>query len=90
MSRPRYTLKSAETFRWFMANPGTGTPYTVRSLARAVEVSPGLIQKLAKGEQDTVDVLVAHALVESFGCSILNLFAPSATPKGVTSTTSKE
>lgn len=87
MSRPRYTLKSAEKFRWFMENPWTGIPFTVRSLAEASGVGPGLIQKLASGKQDTADVLVAHALVRTFGCSILNLFAPPVTPNCVTATT---
>jgi transcriptional regulator with XRE-family HTH domain len=87
LSQPRYTLKSAEKFRWFMANPWTGKPFTVRTLADVVNVSPGLIQKLANGSQDTADVLVAHALVRAFGCSILNLFAPPVTPNRVTATT---
>lgn len=87
MSRPRYTVKSAAQFRWFMENPWTGIPYAVRPLAETVGVSPGLIQKLADGKQNNVDVLVAHNLVEAFGCSILNLFAPPATRKSVTTTT---
>jgi hypothetical protein len=87
LSRPRYTLKSAEAFKWFMENPWTGKPFTVRSLAETVNVSPGLIQKLASGTQDNADVLVAHALVRAFGCSILNLFAPPVTPNCVTATT---
>jgi transcriptional regulator with XRE-family HTH domain len=74
-------------FRWFMQNPWTGIPFRVRTLAEAVNVSPGLIQKLASGAQDNVDVLVAHALVRAFGCSILNLFAPPVTPNCVTATT---
>ena len=87
MSRPRYTLKSAEKFRWFMENPWTGKSFTVRTLAETVSISPGLVQKLASGKQPTVDVLVAHALVEAFGCSILNLFAPPVTPNCVIATT---
>lgn len=87
MRRPRYTLKSAEKFRWFMDNPWTGLPFTVRTLAETVGVSHGLIQKLASGTQDNVDVLVAHALVRAFGCSILNLFAPPVTPNRVIATT---
>lgn len=87
MRQPRYTLKSAEKFRWFMENPWTGIPFTVRTLAETVGVSPGLIQKLASGSQDNADVLVAHALVGAFGCSILNLFAPPVTPNCVTATT---
>lgn len=90
MSRPRYKLKSAEQFRWFMNNPWTGVPFKVRPLAEAVNVSPGLIQKLANGAQDNVDVLLAHALVRAFGCSILNLFAPPVTPNCVTSTTEND
>jgi transcriptional regulator with XRE-family HTH domain len=70
-----------------MENPWTGIPFTVRTLAETVGVSPGLIQKLAGGKQDNVDVLVAHALVRAFGCSILNLFAPPVTPNCVTATT---
>jgi hypothetical protein len=77
-------------FRWFMQNPWTGIPFRVRTLAEAVNVSPGLIQKLASGAQDNVDVLVAHDLVRAFGCSILNLFAPPVTPNCVTSTTNDD
>ena len=87
MSRPRYTLKSAGQFRWFMENPWTNIPFTVRTLAKTVGVSPGLIQKLADGTQDNADVLVAHALVRAFGCSLHNLFAPPVTPNCVTATT---
>ncbi|MFJ4925379.1 hypothetical protein [Streptomyces sp. NPDC088736] len=90
MSRPRYTLKSVEAFRWFMENPWTGIPFTRRTLAETVNVSSGLIQKLAAGTQDNVDVLVAHDLVRAFGCSILNLFAPPVTPDRVTATTDEE
>lgn len=70
-----------------MDNPWTGIPFTMRTLAETVGVSPGLIQKLASGAQNNVDVLVAHALVRAFGCSILNLFAPPVTPNRVTATT---
>ena len=70
-----------------MDNPWTNIPFTVRTLAETVGVSPGLIQKLSNGTQDNVDVLVAHALVRAFGCSILNLFAPPVTPDCVTATT---
>lgn len=87
MSRARYTLKSVDQFRWLMENPWTNIPFTVRTLAETVGVSPGLIQKLASGTQDNVDVLVAHALVRAFGCSIHNLFAPPVTPNCVTATT---
>lgn len=87
MSRPRYTLKSLEQFKWFMENPWTNIPFTVRTLAETVGVSPGLIHKLASGAQDNVDVLVAHDLVRAFGCSIHNLFAPPVTPNCVTATT---
>jgi hypothetical protein len=90
LSRPRYTLKSVEAFRWFMENPWTGIPFTRRTLAETVNVSSGLIQKLAAGTQDNVDVLVAHDLVRAFGCSILNLFAPPVTPDRVTATTDEE
>lgn len=90
MSRPRYTLKSVEAFRWFMENPWTGVPFTRRTLAETVNVSSGLIQKLAAGTQDNVDVLVAHDLVRAFGCSILNLFAPPVTPDRVTATTDEK
>jgi hypothetical protein len=90
LSRPRYTLKSVEAFRWFMENPWTGIPFTVRTLAETVNVSPGLIQKLASGAQDNADVLVAHDLVRAFGCSILNLFAPPVTPNCVTATTDND
>jgi hypothetical protein len=87
LSHTRYTLKDPEMFRRVMASPGTGKPYTVRSLAEASGCGPGLIQKLASGKQDTADMHDAHAISESLGVAILVLFMPPVTPNRVTMTT---
>jgi len=77
----RYTLKSAEIFRYAMKNPGRGAPYGYDSLAQASGCGRGLIEKLATGKQRTADVNDAHALVEAFGVAVLFLFAPPASPE---------
>ncbi|MGW5582814.1 hypothetical protein [Streptomyces sp. NPDC003857] len=74
-------------FRRVMASPGTGKPYTVRSLAEASGCGPGLIQKLASGKQNSADMNDAHALSEAMGVAILVLFTPPVTPNCVTVTT---
>ncbi|MFF4536611.1 hypothetical protein [Streptomyces aureus] len=79
MSR-RYTLKSAEVFRYAMKNPGRGAPYGYDSLAEASGCGRGLIEKLATGKQKSADVNDAHALVEAFGVALLFLFAPRPSP----------
>jgi transcriptional regulator with XRE-family HTH domain len=73
-----------------MASPGTGKPYTVRSLAEASGCGPGLIQKLASGNQPTANVHDAHALAEALGVAILVLFMPPVTPNRVTMTTDED
>lgn len=80
MSR-RYTLRSAEIFRWVMKHPGRGVPYGYDSLAEASGCGRGLIEKLAKGKQQTADVGAAHSLVEALGVALLVLFAPKASPE---------
>lgn len=87
MSHARYTLKDPDLFRRVMASPGTGKPYSVRTLAKASGCSPALIQKLASGKQDNADMDDAHALVEALGVAILVLFTPPVTPNCVTVTT---
>lgn len=90
MSRVRYPLKSPAIFKWAMENPGNGIPYSVRKLAAASQCDAGLIQKLRNGEQKTVSVRDAHALVEALEYPLLGLFAPPVTPNRVTSTTEPE
>jgi hypothetical protein len=70
-----------------MKNPGRGAPYGYGSLAKASGCGSGLIEKLATGNQETVDVDDATSLAEALGVGILTLFAPPATPNQVTSTT---
>ncbi|MGW5197301.1 hypothetical protein [Streptomyces spiralis] len=74
-------------FRRVMESPGTGKPYSVRTLAEASGCGPGLIQKLASGKQDNADMHDAHALSEALGVAILVLFTPPVTPNRVTVTT---
>lgn len=80
MSR-RYTLRSAQMFRWIMKHPGRGVPFGYDSLAEASGCGRGLIEKLATGRQDNADVEAAHSLVEALGVALLVLFAPSASPE---------
>jgi hypothetical protein len=77
----RYTLKSAQIFKWVMKNPGRGAPYGYDSLAEASGCGAGLIEKLATGRQKTADMEDAHSLVEALGVALLVLFAPSASPE---------
>ena len=80
MSR-RYTLRSAQIFRWIMKHPGRGAPFGYDSLAEASGCGRGLIEKLATGRQDNADVEAAHSLVEALGVALLVLFAPPASPE---------
>lgn len=80
MSR-RYTLRSAQAFQYVMKNPGRGVPYGYDSLAEASGCGRGLIEKLAKGKQQTADVEAAHSLVEALGVALLVLFAPKTSPE---------
>lgn len=80
MSR-RYTLRSAQIFKWIMKHPGRGTPYGYDSLAEASGCGAGLVEKLATGRQKTADMADAHSLVESLGVALLVLFAPKASPE---------
>jgi hypothetical protein len=64
-----------------MKHPGRGVPYGYDSLAAASGCGRGLIEKLAKGKQQTADVEAAHSLVEALGVALLVLFAPSASPE---------
>lgn len=77
----RYTLKSLDWFKWCMENPGRGAHYTVRDLEEASGVSRSQIGRVLTGELDNLDVNDAHAVVEAFGVSVLNLFRPPASPK---------
>jgi len=80
MSR-RYTLRDPEIFRWIMEHPGTGIPYSVRSLADAAGVTRGLVERLLNGTQRTADINSAHSLTEALGVTVLVLFAPSTSTK---------
>lgn len=80
MSR-RYTLRSAQAFQWIMKHPGRGVPYGYDSLAEASGCGRGLIEKLAKGKQQTADVEAAHSLVEALGVALLVLFMPKTSPE---------
>ncbi|MFD5491527.1 hypothetical protein ACFWH4_00960 [Streptomyces sp. NPDC127091] len=80
MSR-RWSLRSIPVFKHCMANPGRGESFSVRTLAEASGVKPGVIEKLLTGRQRTADVLDATALAETLGVAILILFAPAPSPK---------
>jgi transcriptional regulator with XRE-family HTH domain len=79
MSR-RYTLRNPKIFKEIMEHPGTGVPYSYRTLADAAGCSHSLIEGLVAGRQKTVSVDDAHSLAERLGVAVLVLFAPRATP----------
>lgn len=63
-----------------MLNPGRCESFSVRSLAEASGVTPGVIDKLLAGRQRTADVEDAIALADTLGVAINPLFAPPASP----------
>jgi transcriptional regulator with XRE-family HTH domain len=63
-----------------MLNPGRCESFSVRSLAEASGVKPGVIDKLLAGRQRTADVEDAIALADTLGVAINPLFAPPASP----------
>lgn len=79
MSR-RYTLRNPKLLKEIMEHPGTGVPYSYRTLADAVGCSHSLIEGLVAGRQKSADVDDAHSIAESLGVAVLVLFAPRATP----------
>jgi hypothetical protein len=76
----RWTLRSIPVFKHYMEFPGRGQSFSVRTLADASGVSPGVIEKLLTGRQRTADVDDATALAESVGSAIFPLFAPPSSP----------
>jgi hypothetical protein len=76
----RWTLRSIPVFKHYMEFPGRGQSFSVRTLADAAGVSPGVIDKLLTGRQRTADVDDATALAEAVGSAIFPLFAPPSSP----------
>lgn len=89
MSR-RYALRDRSIFRWVMEHPGTGAPYSVRSLAQASGCGKGVIEGLLSGHQRTASMDDAHAISEAVGTALLVLFAPPASLNQDASTTKQE
>lgn len=80
-SRPiRYTLRDPRLLMKIMEHPGTGVPYTVRTLAADASVSRGKIERLHCGKQASLPMDEAHAVAETLGVAILVLFAPPSSP----------
>lgn len=63
-----------------MLNPGRCKSFSVRTLAEASGVKPGVIEKLLTGRQRTADIDDAIALTEALGVTINPLFAPPSSP----------
>jgi hypothetical protein len=80
MARSPYTLRDRDLLRKIMEHPGTGVPYTVRSLAKAAKCPHSTIGHLLSGEQTTTSTEYAHDIAEAVGVAVLVLFAPPASP----------
>jgi Cro/C1-type HTH DNA-binding domain len=78
--RVRYTLRDPALLSTLMDHPGRGTPYSTRTLAEAVGCHHSQVHRLLTGQQETVDMDLAHALTKALGVAILVLFAPPASP----------
>lgn len=86
MSR-RYALRNPGLFKQIMEHPGTGVPYSYRSLADAAGCSHGLVDGLIAGRQKTASMEAAHSLSEALGVGVLVLFMPPTSPNQNASTT---
>lgn len=89
MSR-RYAIRDRSIFRWIMEHPGTGAPYSVRTLAQASGCGKGVIEGLLSGHQKTASMDDAHSISEAVGTALLVLFAPSPSLDRDTTTTNQE
>src|SRR4051812_40967824 len=49
----RYALRDRSILRWVMDHPGTGAPFSVRTLAQASCCGKGVIEGLLTGHQKT-------------------------------------
>ncbi len=85
--RVRYTLRDPDLLSKLMQNPGRGTPYSTRTLADAIGCHHSLVHRLTAGEQETVDMELAHDIAEAVGVAVLVLFAPPASPNPTDSAT---
>lgn len=81
----RYTLRDTGLLAKLMEHPGTGVPYTVRTLAAASGCSRGKIERLHCGKQASLPMFEAHAVAEALGVAVLVLFMPPVSPNGATS-----
>lgn len=86
MSR-RYALRDRSILKWVMEHPGTGAPFSVRTLAQASGCGKGVIEGLLTGHQRTASVDDAHNISEAVGTAVLVLFAPPASPDRDVTTT---
>lgn len=77
----RYALRDRSILKWVMQHPGTGAPFSIRSLAQASGCGKGVIEGLLSGHQRTASKDDAHSIVEAVGVALLVLFAPSPSPE---------
>jgi len=81
MPRPvQYALRDRDILRWIMNHPGTGVPYTTRTLGDAAGCSHSLVGRLLSGATTSTTADTAHALSEALGTAVLVLFAPPTSP----------
>lgn len=78
--RVRYRLRDPDMLRRVMDTPGRGVPYTVRTLAEAAQLKPGLVGHLVSGRNQTCDMEAAHVISEALGVAVLVLFEPPTSP----------
>lgn len=85
--RVRYAIRDHDLLIKLMQNPGRGTPYSTRTLAEAVGCHHSLVHRLITGQQETVDMELAHDVAEAVGVAVLVLFDPPASPNPTDSAT---
>lgn len=86
----RYALRDRSILKWVMEHPGTGAPFSVRTLAQASRCGKGVIEGLLSGHQKTASMDDAHSISEAIGTAVLVLFAPPSSPDQDASTTNQE
>lgn len=80
MAHTPYTLRDKDLLQKIMDHPGTGVPYTVRSLAEAVGCHHATIGHLLSGKQTATSMAYAHGIAEAVGVAVLVLFTPPTSP----------
>lgn len=73
---PMYKLVSPELLKQLMDRTGTGSPISLRELARQAGIARSSLHALIHGMQEAVPANEAHGIANSIGVDLLILFAP--------------